>query len=129
MNKKSKILVVLALMLCITLVFAGCKKEEPPVDTTPSGPHLVDDTTETTEESTEETVVNDDVTVNADGETANKDDPNHVHNYTVAASTDASCEKAGTVTKQCSCGSTKTETKRKEVWWKAGSQSFCSCGY
>ena len=113
MNKKSKILVMIALLLCMTLVFAGCKKDEPPVDTTPSGPHLVDEESTNTEETVDATdsLVTEDVEVGAEGSaTEDVNDPNHVHNYTVAASTDASCEKAGTVTKQCSCGSTKTET-------------------
>ena len=112
MTKKKKLLAILALMLCMTTVFAGCKKEDVPADTTPTGSHLIDETEENTEPGeTTDNVVTEDVEVDSEvAAPSDKNDPNHVHNYTVASSVDATCEKAGTVTKQCSCGSTKTET-------------------
>ena len=114
MSKNIKKLAVLSLALCTICVFAGCKKDDGPVDTIPSGPHLIDDSVATTpvEDSPEttETTSKDDVLGTDDTTVVDKNDPNHVHNYTVASTSDATCEKAGTVTKQCVCGSSKTET-------------------
>lgn len=112
MNKYSKYIVLLSLILCLAILTTGCKKDTPVVEE-PTGPHLIDDSVENVSpdgdtDSTEIVVEND--AVGADPSDSTEQDPNHVHNYTVAATTEATCEKAGMVTKQCSCGSSKTET-------------------
>lgn len=115
MNKNKKYIAILSLILCSVALMTGCKKDDVPETTTPSGPHLIDESVQTSpsEESSPDTteITSTEGTLGADETTkVDKNDPNHVHNYTVASTSEASCEKAGTVSKQCVCGSTRTET-------------------
>ena len=110
---KLKRLAFATLSLTMIMALAACKKDEVVETEPPTGPHLiVDDSTIATDSvtgDTEDAAV--DMNTPSAEETTSTDpnDPNHIHNYQEVETTDATCERAGTVLKQCACGSEKSE--------------------
>lgn len=54
--------------------------------------------------------------------------PQHTHSYTITSQTEATCTKAGTVTKTCSCGDVKTETLPAKGHTFNGGPTCIVCG-
>lgn len=127
MNKITKRLLVSAIAVGAICSLAACGKKDTPQETDPSiqGPHLVEDVTEAIPTETELVIIptgevdntntdettadSADATTNTD-DVADRDDPNHIHNYQTASTVEATCATSGKVVKQCACGSSKTES-------------------